>query len=142
MTDTQKIKNSKPLRFAAIGLLNTAIDFGLLFIFKALGIPVLVANILSTSIAFSLSFTLNKKYTFKTTDTNVKREIALFIAVTLFGLWVLQGAVIWLVSPAIASVFHVNDQTTLLIAKLAATVVSMLWNYFMYDRVVFKKEVK
>lgn len=131
------LKNSKPVRFAAIGAFNTVLDFGLLFILKGLGIPIVIANIISTSVAFSISFTLNKKYTFKTSDTNVKREIALFIAVTLFGLWVLQNVVIILTSPAIATVLHTNDQSTLLVAKLTATVVSMVWNYFMYDRVVF-----
>jgi putative flippase GtrA len=70
----------------------------------------------------------------------VKREIALFIAVTLFGLWVLQNLVITLASPAIANLLQTNDQSTLLVAKLAATVVSMVWNYFMYDRVVFKNK--
>lgn len=132
------LKNSKPVRFAAIGALNTVLDFGLLFVLKAFGVPIIVANIISTSIAFSISFTLNKKYAFKTSDTNVKREIILFIAVTLFGLWVLQNLVIILASPAIASLLQTNDQSTLLVAKLAATVVSMVWNYFMYDRVVFK----
>lgn len=135
MMDT--LKNSKVVRFAAIGVLNTALDFGLLFVFKALGLPVVVANILSTSIAFSISFTLNKKYTFKTSGTNVKRELALFIAVTLFGLWVLQSLVITLISPLVAAVIHTNPELTLFIAKLAATVVSMVWNFIMYDRVVF-----
>lgn len=131
------LKSSKPIRFAAIGALNTLLDFGILFILKSLGVPIVVANIISTSIAFSISFTLNKKYTFKTSDTNVKREIALFIAVTLFGLWVLQNLVITLASPVITGIFTTSSGVTLLIAKLAATVVSMIWNYIMYDRVVF-----
>ena len=135
MTDT--LKDSKPLRFAAIGAFNTALDFGLLFLLKALGLPVVVANTLSTSIAFCVSFTLNKKYAFKTSGTNVKREFALFIIITLFGLWALQNLVITLLSPALAATLHTNDQVTLLLAKLAATAVSMTWNYFMYDRVVF-----
>ncbi len=137
MTNTNKL-----LRFAAIGAMNTVIDFGLLFVFKALGLPVLLANVLSTSIAFSLSFTLNKKYTFKTSGTNVKRELALFIAVTLFGLWVLQGLVIMLTSPLISSVLHTNAETTLAIAKLAATAVSMTWNYIAYDKLVFTHKPK
>ena len=135
-------RKSKVIRFAAIGAMNTVIDFGLLFVFKALGLPVLLANVLSTSIAFSLSFTLNKKYTFKTSGTNVKRELALFIAVTLFGLWVLQGLVIMLTSPLISSVLHTNAETTLAIAKLAATAVSMTWNYIAYDRLVFTQKSK
>lgn len=135
MTDTAKKR--KPLLFALIGAANTAIDFGILFVLKQLGVPVVFATISSTTVAFIFSFIMNRKYTFKTAGGNVKRELALFIAVTLFGLWVLQNIVIWLVLPLIKS-FGLPDSMALLGAKLAATVVSLVWNYVMYDRVVFK----
>ena len=62
----QKIKNNPQLiRFGLVGGVNTALDFGLLFMFKAFGLPIGLANIVSTSIAFVFSFFANKKYTFK-----------------------------------------------------------------------------
>jgi putative flippase GtrA len=133
------MKNKQQLlRFAAVGGMNTALDFGILFILKALGLPVITANIASTSIAFCFSFFANKKYTFKTTDTNIKREIILFVAVTLFGLWVLQSLVISLVSSLLHG-WSLPDNLVLLIAKLVATVVSLIWNYALYSTVVFKQ---
>ena len=126
------------VRYSMVGTFNTAIDFGLLFALKAVGFPVELANVCSTGTAFVVSFFLNKKYTFKTTDTNVARELVLFIVVTLFGLWVLQSLVINLTLPISVHLFH--DQTLALFAsKLLATGVSLIWNYLLYNRLVFVK---
>lgn len=134
------IKNStQKARFLVVGGANTAIDFGLLFLLQSLGLPVTVSNIISTTTAFCFSFFANKKYTFKTTGTNVKREIILFIAVTLFGLWVLQTIAIWLITSALSGT-ALSASAVLLIAKLFATCVSLTWNYILYSRVVFKQE--
>lgn len=126
------------MRFVAVGGINTIIDFGLLFALSTLGLPVLIANIFSTTTAFCFSFFANKKYTFKTTDTNVKRELFLFIVVTLFGLWILQTIVIKLVIMSFSGI-HLSDNAALFIAKVIATMVTLVWNYVMYSRVVFKK---
>jgi len=133
--------NSQKLRFLAVGGFNTLLDFGLLFTLKALGLPVITANILSTTTAFCFSFLANKKYTFKTTDTNIKREIVLFIVVTLFGLWVLQTLVIKLIT-LILTPYGIAADLILFIAKLFATGVTLVWNYILYSRIVFKTSVK
>lgn len=125
-------------RFGAVGALNTVLDFGLLFIFKGLGLPVELANILSTGVAFVFSFLANKKYTFKTTSTNIARELVLFVVVTLTGLWVLQTGFIALSLPWLTSLIG-NDSLALFIAKLIATGISMIWNYLLYHYVVFKQ---
>lgn len=136
---TKPVKdNSQKIRFLVVGGINTSIDFGLLFILRMFGLPVITANVISSTLAFCFSFFANKKYTFKTTDTNIKREIGLFIVVTLFGLWVLQTIVIKVVSSILGDT-HLPDGIILLIAKLLATVVSLTWNYILYSRVVFKK---
>lgn len=132
------MKNNTLVRFGTVGIVNTALDFGLLFLFQRLGMPIAAANILSTSIAFGFSFLANKKYTFRSHGTNLRREIILFTVVTLFGLWVLQTVVIYLTYPTGASLLR-NDDLGLLVAKSIATVVSLIWNYLLYSRVVFKK---
>lgn len=126
------------IRFGLVGGANTAIDFGLLFVFRSLGLPVISANIISTTAAFCFSFFANKKYAFKSKNGNVKRELLLFVIVTLFGLWVLQTVVIQLVLLPLNSV-GLPSETSLLIAKVIATLISLIWNYIMYSRVVFKK---
>lgn len=129
--------NSQVLRFGGVGIVNTALDFGLLFVFKSLGLPIGISNIASTAVAFLFSFFANKKYTFKASGANIFREMILFTLVTLFGLWVLQTIVIQLSLPFFGELTG-SDNFGLLAAKLLATIVSLMWNYFMYSRVVFR----
>ena len=127
-------------RFAIVGTINTAIDFGLLFLLTFLGLPKIAANTVSTGSAFIFSFFANKKYTFKSTNKNIKYEIISVIIITLFGLWVLQNGIIWLITPLIKNIVS-QEQLALFAAKLLATAVSLVWNYCLYDKVVFKKEL-
>ena len=139
MNPIKKIKNNPQLlRFGIVGGANTALDFGLLFVFKFIGIPVEIANIMSTGLAFIFSFFANKKYTFKTTDTNVIREMLLFVIVTLTGLWGLQTLIITLTHNPLTQLMG-NTDVALLVAKLLATVASLTWNYLFYSKLVFKK---
>src|SRR5690606_7651439 len=69
-------KNSaQKTRFVVVGATSTAIDFGLLFVFRyLLNLPIIPSNITSTGIAFCFSFFANKKYTFRSTGRSVLRE--------------------------------------------------------------------
>lgn len=136
MTDT--LKNSKVVRFIAIGGANTALDLGLSYILASLAFHDTLVIVIATSVAFVFSFIMNKKHTFKTTGTNVRRELLLFVGFTLFGLWVLQSLVIIPLKPIIMT-FGISAPVAFIIAKIPATVVSMTWNYLTYDRIVFKQ---
>ncbi len=129
------------MRFLAVGGLNTLLDFGLLFAFKSLGPPIVTSNILSTTAAFCFSFVANKKFTFKTSGTNIRREIILFIIVTLFGLWVLQTIII-LPLTYLLTAYQLPNDVALFISKLIATAATMVWNYLLYSRVVFRHNQK
>ena len=98
--------------------------------------PKLAANTVSTGTAFIFSFFANKSYTFRA-QGNVRRQLILFVVVTLAGLWGLQNAVIFCVSPILTSVIH-TEPLVLLLAKIIATGASLVWNYCLYDRVVFR----
>ena len=92
----------------------------------------------STSISFIFSFFANKRYTFKSSSKeNIVREMVLFTVVTLFGLWVIQGLIIHFLTPVIMNVGF-TEELALLASKLVATVASLIWNYLLYSRVVFK----
>lgn len=126
-------KHAKKLRFAIVGGTNTVIDFGILFVLSGLGMDKIFANYISTSIALIFSFFANKKYTFKS-EASAKRQIAPFLVVTLIGLWVLQPLIIWAYTAALG-----DSSFSLFVAKLLATVASLVWNYLLYSRFVFKE---
>lgn len=133
-------KHETKLRFGIIGIVNTVLDFGLLFAFSSIfGVPRGLANVFSTSVAFVFSFFANKKYTFKSSSKDkIIREMVLFTVVTLFGLWVIQGLIIHFMTPVITE-FGFVEELSLMIAKLIATVATLIWNYLLYSKVVFKR---
>ena len=132
-------KHADKLRFTIVGSINTVIDFSILFTLTTLfNVPKELANFISTSVSFLFSFFANKKYTFKSTSKNLKKQFLLFTIVTLFGLWVIQTIIITAITPVFTNL-GVNKPAALLISKLIATAASLIWNYTLYSRVVFKK---
>lgn len=135
----KKIRSNQKFRFVVTGGINTSLDFGLLFVLRFLGLPVVTANIISTTISFVFSFFANRTYTFKSNGNDLKRELILFTLVTLFGLWVLQTLVIKGVLLALAPT-PLEASLQLFIAKIIATMFSLSWNYLLYSRIVFTKK--
>ena len=147
----EKLKNNQGFWFASIGALNTLLDFAILFILKSIGLSLILANICSTTTTFIISFFLNKKITFKSETQNKKdiaREMILFTIVTLFGLWVIQNIIISVTKPIIIhyfgdiNVLFVNisqDNFAILTSKIIGTIFSLIWNFILYKKVVFKK---
>jgi putative flippase GtrA len=131
-------KHAEKLRFGAVGGANTVLDFGILFILVLFGLDKFVANFISTSTAFLFSFFLNNSFTFRSKSDNAKKQFALFFVITLFGLWVIQPIIITVVTWGIGSL-HLSAPVVLFIGKLLATVVTLVWNYVLYSRYVFKK---
>jgi putative flippase GtrA len=125
------------LRFAVVGAVNTAIDFSIFLGLSSVGMPPIAANFIATTTALCFSFVANKKYTFSSKSANVKKEITIFLVVTLIGLWVLQPLVLTVVSRSLASL-SLAHFAVLVVAKFAATLVTLVWNYILYSRVVFK----
>lgn len=126
------------IRFALVGGTNTAIDFAILFGLKSLGLPALTSNFISTSVALIFSFFANKKFTFKDNNTSDKTQFIKFLAITLFGLWVIQPVIILLVG-LVLQPLNLNDYIVLLIGKLLATCATLVWNYLLYRKFVYIK---
>ncbi len=119
------VRHGKKIKFLMTGGLNTLLDFliyGLLA--NMLGVYVLTANVVSTSICMAVSFWLN--YTFVWRSKKSKKETApKFIAVSLFSAWVVQSVVIFLVVGLLG-------EDANLIAKLVGVSFGMVSNYLGY----------
>lgn len=133
-------KHAEKLRFGLVGLVNTTIDFGILFGLVALGLPTLVSNFVSTSVALSFSYIANKKFTFKHTGKNSTKQMVYFLVITLFGLWIIQPVII---EETKLFVSQFVENTTfgkyliLCVGKGLATFASLTWNYLLYRKFVF-----
>ena len=115
--------------FAAIGALNTAVDVTIYTLLIWLTVPLLLAIIISTTVGMIGSYFLNRRFTFKTN----RQPIIQFICITVTGLWVLQPVVIWL----LIQLLGITSTLGLSMAKLAATSISLMWNFVWY-RIVFQ----
>lgn len=131
-------KHAEKLRFAVVGGANTALDFIILFALTFAGMDKIAANYISTGLSLIFSFFMNKSFTFKHKTGNAKKQFIFFLVITLIGLWVIQPIVIWISSAALAP-YITSEAISLFIAKLIATVASLVWNYILYSRIVFKK---
>lgn len=131
-------KHGQKIRFAIVGGANTVLDFAILFILTFSGMNQIVANYFSTGISLIFSFFANKSFTFKHKSGNAKKQFIAFLVITLIGLWVVQPLIIWISTSSLAPYIH-NEAINLFIAKLIATVASLIWNYLLYSRLVFKK---
>ena len=134
-------KHAEKIRFGIVGIANTALDFIILFILVALGLDKIPANYVSTGISFIFSFFVNKSFTFKSKGGNAKKQFLYFIVITIIGLWIIQPLIIAGISSLLVTTGWASA-IILFVAKIIATVASLIWNYFFYSRIVFKKEDK
>lgn len=117
------------LRFLAVGLLGTLIDFGLLTVLKSAGFPTLAANSLSFTAGIVNNYILNQRWTFA--GCRKASSWGLFIQfslVSLLGLLLNNGIVLILEGP----LGKLLDAPAwgYLPAKAAATGLVVFWNYF------------
>jgi len=135
---SKNLIKSKKIRFVLVGGFNTGLDFGLMNLFRILGLELLLANTISTGIAMLSSFFLNKRWTFRNAGEDYFRQIVLFFIFTIIGIWAIQNGVIWLIKefvPHFGLPPWIFDNTT----KVVASVPSLIWNYMTYSKFVFRK---
>lgn len=124
------------IRFGLVGALNTLVDLSIyVLLYHLLGF--FVANLISTSCGMITSYLLHRTYTFRVKSRPSYREVIQFLLVTASGQWLLQPSVIYIVrntlnSLALPDVIHTASP------KLLAIIVSLVWNYVWYNRIIFK----
>lgn len=125
------------LRFVSWGVVNTVVDFVLYVVLAAAGLPLLLANLLSTSAGMAVSLYGNRRFVFGRT-TRRRRELVLFLLVAGTGVWLIQPIVLLLTTPAVATLDGTLAYVTLWLPKCLAIGVAALFNFFLYKHVVFR----
>lgn len=115
-------------RFAAVGLANTAVDYGCFTTLVAWGTVPQLANLLSVSLAVAYSFFANRSYTFaqRKNATPVAGQLIRHLAVTATA-WCIPAIVIAVAAPI----------TGALAAKALAIPLVFAWNYALSSRWVW-----
>lgn len=129
----------RKIRFSLVSTTATSLDFGALLLLTSVGsLSLIHANYISSSVGFIYSFIANKKFTFKTPTRHVHRELILYLAVTLFGIWVIQPLIMWPIEHLLRTTGW-HHWVIIVIAKVIASLATFIWNYYTYSRLVFTK---
>jgi putative flippase GtrA len=148
-------------RFGIVGIINTLIDFIILnIVSRATGWSDEIANIPAVMVAMTFSFFANRHFVFKGGQKkDIVQQAIEFFPITAFGVIVVQGVIIYFfeniwrypVELGVGFAEWANIIGTAGIdaqfvetngVKLAATFASLVWNYLMYKKVVFKGGTK
>lgn len=130
------------MRFVAVGILNTLIDFGVLngllwLDGYHLGWRLFVYNGLAFAAASGNSYVLNKRWTFDDPQPFSLGQAGLFFCLTLIGL-AINCLVIYLLTLPACSPQSISAFLWVNLAKVVATLASMIWNYCSYRWLVFR----
>lgn len=136
-TGRQRIREMGGLwaRFALVGLLKTVVDFAMfnlvLFVLPGISLPVvLVANTAGFTVAVSVSFVLNARFTFRAAPR--AHGFSRYVVISLIGLVLYNGSL-----AGVLAVWTADDTLALNVAKVGALGASMVWNFLGYRFLVF-----
>lgn len=129
-------------KFAAVGFLNTAIDFGVLNLLSAAtgitaGFIIGGVNVPGFTLAIFNSYFWNKLWVFRDREEkNIFADLPKFLLITFIGLIVNSGIVVFGTTYAVpANGYAANVWLNLV--KVGATVFSLIWNFIGYKFLVF-----
>lgn len=153
-------------RFGLVGILNTVVDFVVQFLlFKLVGLSSSVAAVLSGTVAMTVSFFFNQRFTFRRQHSSTAK-IVLFFVITAFGIWVLRPIIITIFVhywtwpshtaydivlklkldqlPGVHSLLYTGKKTAQEVvanelALVMAIIIVLFYNYVAYKRYVFNE---
>ena len=136
----------KAASFALIGVVNVAVDFSVFSVaYFHLGLPIIVANVISWSVAVTGSYVMNSLITFaKESGRQLRmKDYASFVLSQLGGL-LANTTTVFAASYFIALYLHVprDAAVPVLLAKVLAIGASFLVNFSLSHFVVFRPREK
>ena len=117
----------KLLRFAAVGISGTAVDFGTTSFFKEiLGVKKYISNSIGFTLAATSNYILNRIWTFKSTSPDIMIQFSKFFIISLLGL-LINNLIVYTFTDY---KFRLNFYISKGIATLAVFCWNFLMNYF------------
>jgi putative flippase GtrA len=125
------------LKFATVGAFGMVVDLTVLNVLhKVFGLPLLVANSISFTVAVLSNFTWNRLWTFpESRERPIGTQLGQFAIVNVIGL-AINNAVLWVVFRLLST--FIPDPWDYNLAKIAAIGVVLFWNYFVNRKWTYK----
>ncbi len=127
------------VRFILAGGTSAVVDLVFLYLFnKTLGMHYLTSAILAFLIAFCVSFTLHKFWTFRSHGQETHKQVVIYFGTSLFGLF-LNTLLMYLFVDYILVGFFVDDlPTRALISQVIVGIIVAFSSFFISRNFVFK----
>lgn len=131
------------IKFLLIGGLNTAIDFSvlnfLMWLFQIHHGPlILLFNTISFSTAVVNSYFWNKYWTFQEKERKgIPTQFLKFLVVSIIGV-IINSSIVFSITTFIPPFFSMSYKLWANVAKVIATTVGLIWNFFGYKFWAFK----
>lgn len=120
-------------RFILIGFLNTGLDWSVFFALTSWVVfftqHILIANAIAFGVGFTNSYIFNRRWTFKSQDARIGRQLSVFLLINLAGLGISQTI--------LGTVYAATESR--LLSKALAVAITLFWNYFAGRTFAFKK---
>jgi putative flippase GtrA len=128
MEQTKKETLQKGARYLLVGASTALIELGIFsLIFYLFGNNAPVANVIAVIIATTYNFTLSRKFTFKS-SSNITRSLILYLCLFVFNM----------LFTTIATTLLIDFGVMAPLAKIITMACVTLWNFALYNKVVFK----
>jgi len=135
------------IKFSSIGVLNTAVDLGVLNLLIVLfgtgahGEYYAAFKALSFLVAVINSYFFNKYWVFRQSEGGHAKEPLLFFGVSVVGLFLNVG-VSFFVFSIVTAMYELSPSLVVNIGAIAGTGVVFLWNFIGYKFIVFTSHTK
>lgn len=121
----------KIISFAFWGILTTALNVGLYYLFRAVNSSVQTATVLAWFLCVLFAYITNKRYVFKSRGQGIVKELLLFYGSRLFS-----GILDVLIMSLFVTVLHFNE----IISKIADEIIISAFNFMFSFLVIFKSK--
>jgi putative flippase GtrA len=134
---------SRLAKYIATGLTITCIDAGIFNMLLLLtgtytGASLIIYNAISFGIAITISYLVNRVWTFNAKGMGVPREYFLYVGITI-GSLVFNSVLIYALVIVVGPPFEIDLPLWINIVKALTIFVSFVWNYTGYTLFVFKR---
>jgi putative flippase GtrA len=118
------------LRFVLVGVLGTMLDFSIFtLLLTSLGFPVWISNMISYSVGIINNFFFHRYWTFARRPRKaLPVQFSQFVGIS-FSALVLNTLVVTQLTPTFSQLLQQSTYGSLL-AKVLATGIGMIWNFF------------
>lgn len=118
----------KFLKFGVVGFTGMIVDYGFFYIFKEIvGLPVLVSNMISFTLAATFNYIFNRIWTFRSQNKKIGKEYLSFFLISLIGLGI-NTLTLFICDKCLFTEWDSNLRIYVL--KLIAIAVTTIWNFF------------